>query len=269
MKQIGIKKVFLCSVVSLALAFAFSMTSAEATIFLSGDSNIMTPLVTTNYAGLPIDPGNQQFFESILNGGTNVLVLQGDVAAVNGTDINNFYNGLGGVTSNLISGPVTAADLSGVNLFFAPMPADAFTASEITDLGNFLAGGSSVFFLGEWSGYSSENSRINSALLALGSGLSIVPLTVFDTGFHTATGSQIATDPFTAGVSTFTYAAPSQVSGGTDLFFATTGQPFVAYEGAAPVPEPSTILLLGAGLAGVGLMRRRFKEIICTDDDYR
>jgi len=28
----------------------------------------------------------------------------------------------------------------------------------------------------------------------------------------------------------------------------------------APVPEPSTILLLGAGLAGIGLLRRRFKN---------
>jgi len=27
-----------------------------------------------------------------------------------------------------------------------------------------------------------------------------------------------------------------------------------------PVPEPSTILLLGAGLAGIGLLRRRFKN---------
>ena len=34
----------------------------------------------------------------------------------------------------------------------------------------------------------------------------------------------------------------------------------VVGETVAPVPEPSTLLLFGAGLAGVGLMRRRFKK---------
>jgi hypothetical protein len=32
------------------------------------------------------------------------------------------------------------------------------------------------------------------------------------------------------------------------------------FSGGSPVPEPSTILLLGGGLAGVGLLRRRFKN---------
>ena len=44
---------------------------------------------------------------------------------------------------------------------------------------------------------------------------------LFDATFHTATGSQIAVDSFTAGATTFTYAAPSQVAmvdGGTFLF---------------------------------------------------
>jgi hypothetical protein len=92
--------------------------------------------------------------------------------------------------------------------------------------------------------------------------MSIVPNTAFDPGsFTTATGSQIATDTLTTGVSTFSYTAPSEVStisGGTTLFFGTGGQPFVAYEATA-VPEPSTLLLFGTGLVGIGVFRRKFK----------
>ncbi len=35
---------------------------------------------------------------------------------------------------------------------------------------------------------------------------------------------------------------------------------YTSFPDTIAVPEPSTILLLGAGLAGVGLMRRRFKK---------
>jgi len=34
----------------------------------------------------------------------------------------------------------------------------------------------------------------------------------------------------------------------------------VEYEGGQVIPEPSTILLAGAGLVGVGVFRKKFRE---------
>jgi hypothetical protein len=231
---------------------------AKADLFVSGDSNIADPLIGI-YNGVPgIDTGNQQFFVNILGSGNSVAVLQSSTpyAADFVTDVNQFYNGLAGKSSIVISG--TISSLAGYNLLVVPLPDHAFTSSEITVLGNFLAGGNSIFFLGENdnSDFTAANADINSDLTALGSSMQIVP-NLFDSGWNTATGSQIATDPYTVGVSHLTYAAVSSVSGGDYLFFTTGGQPFVTY---STVPEPSSLLLLGSGLLGAIGLGRKFRK---------
>lgn len=243
------------------LILTVGSAQADMTVFVSGDSNIINPLSGSYGSG--VDAGNQQFFTNILAGGTSVAILDTsykDVSAANwAAEMDTHYDGLVGVGSTVFTGTVTAAQLSGVDLFISLLPDDDFTAEEIAVMTSFIYGGGDIFFLGENSNLSNYNARINSALTGLGSSLSIVN-DAFDSGWNTATGSQIASDPYTAGVSTFTYGAPSQVPvvvGGTTLFSGTGGQPFVAYE-VVPVPVPGALLLgiLGLSVAGVKLRKR-------------
>ncbi|MBD2505397.1 P-loop NTPase family protein [Anabaena azotica] len=251
-------------VASAMLALGVSVPSYAGTIFLSGDTNIVNPLVGS--FDTPVDPGNVQFFTNILQNGTNVVVQSsnsGSSSVANAEfEFNSFYNSLPGVTSTIVSDPITESVLSDADLFISFLPDESFTAAEIESLSDFLNNGGSIFFLGENSNFPDENARINTALEGLGSNLRIVN-DLFDSGFNTATGSQIASNPFTVGVNTFTYAAPSEVStvsGGISLFFGTTGQTFLAVENTTPVSEPSNVggTVILAVLSG-WLIKRQLK----------
>lgn len=134
--------------------------------------------------------------------------------------INNFYNGLTGHSSTLY-GPgvqLNTINLTGVELLWAVQPADNYTAAEITTMQNFLAGGGRIAFMGEHGTFApQENARINLALAALGSSISIIPNVVVDGGFRSASvaDGQILSHPLTTGVNTYEYAAfdPLTVSG--------------------------------------------------------
>jgi hypothetical protein len=229
-------------------------------IVVSGDSNTFGALVGDVIFPDP-DPGNQRFMTNVLGDGDQVLI-SGTSSAGNLTKADDFYDGLAGVTSTIDTGLVAAADLVGVDLFIGITPETAYSASEIAALSAFSDAGGTIFLSSERSGIgSSSTPNLNALLTGLASPMQIVPATV-DPGAHTATGSQIATNSLTTGVTTFSYAATSLVTGGTGLFFTEGGSAFVASTGSLnAVPEPTPIALLGfgaaAGLGIAGLRRRK------------
>jgi|ERR1035438_2497462 hypothetical protein len=244
---------FVASLVAAVAAFA-------GTIVVSGDSNLGNGI--NGSAGAPI-ADNGLFFSNLLGGGTSVALrttTNGDTGSEipSQNAILNYYGGLSGVTVNSFGAPVSPALLSGVNLFIAFLPDVDFTAGETSAIAAFLNGGGTILLTGEWRSFdAAADAHVNSLLSALGSPLAIAPDDL-DLGFRVASGSQIAADPLTAGVSHFTYAATSGVTGGTPLFFTTGGTPFMEYASTSntSTPEPSTLLLVvGAGL-GLSLFRR-------------
>lgn len=230
---------------------------ARADIFVSGDMNIADGL--NGFPDTPVDPGNQRFFTNVLAGDDKVVVHNDliDFAIGPALAINGYYNTLPGVSSSMVGGTISNATFAGgVDLFFVLCPNRNYAPGELLAMNGFVAGGGSIFFLGDNGAvFTTYNNRINVALLALGSTMSIVNDNV-DNGYHTATGSHIIADPYTTGVTTFTYALSSQVLPGTGkaLFTGTGNEPFVAY-----VPEPTTLSLL-LSITGLRLLSGRCRR---------
>ena len=235
-------KSFLRAAVLLTSLFAGAVDAQAGTIILFGDVDNLA----LNGA---IPPGNQMFFKNILGSGTRVVISGGSV-----DKLNNFYNGLSGVSSSVLTGPITSTALSGTNLFISMLPTAPFSSEELTVLASFEG---DIAFLGENPVFSTQNARINAALGVLGSSMSILNIGI-DPGPQTATGSQIAADPYTLGITSFGYGGASQISVGSGkaLFYGKGGEPFIGYE-VVGVSEPISLLLIGLGLGGLWVARRQ------------
>jgi hypothetical protein len=229
-------------------------------VFVSGDSNIGNAI--DGPSGAPVNANNATWFTNILGGGTTVKIQNDDnnstIVASTGA-INTHYNSLGSVTSNLVPSGTLIDDalLSGVDLYINILPSDNFTIAELNSLSSFVSGGGSLFLLGENGSYfTSQNTRINSVLGFLGSSMNLLNTSLDSGGFNTT--SNLDVDPFNSGVSDFTYASTSSVSGGTSLIRTIGGETFIAYEELATVPVPAAVWLFGSGLLGlIGIAKRK------------
>ncbi len=249
---------------SLILA-TFCLTSQQSDagyLTLSADSNIISGLNGTDT--VPMTAGNATFFQNLLGGGQTVKVLSttfgNNVDGFNQNSIvNTFYNSLAGVTSSIVTGPISTALLAGTNLFIDDLPDAALTTTEVAALRSFLAGGGSVLFLGEGNFFAPDrNSYINANLTALGSRMRLGTDSL-EAGSQTASGSQIVANPLTAGVTSFGYAFTNSITGGSSLFLNTNlATTFVATElQPASVPEPGSLTLITIALVTTAAVTRQ------------
>lgn len=132
------------------------------------------------------------------------------------TNMDAFYDGLTGGNSAIISS-LDAGSIAGGGLLWLTQPNSAYSASQLTALQGFLAGGGRIAFMGEHGFIApTQNNNINAALTYLGASIQIQNLAP-DGGFRSASvaDGQIKAHALTAGVNTYEYAcfAPLIVSG--------------------------------------------------------
>ena len=91
-----------------------------------------------------------------------------------------------------------------------------------------------------------------------GLGLTFSSVTLNGTAFSLSLGNQ-----FVSGSSPFSFSGPLTLSvqGKSGLFGGSYGGTLTAIPSSASVPEPASLLLLGAGLAAIGIWKRKSRKI--------
>jgi hypothetical protein len=237
----------------LFVASGLFLNDSFATIIVSGDVSIVHFI---NQCNGSVDSGNQQFFDNIVQGLTDITVVKQPNAIICTTYVDRiftYFHEKSTFTANIIDA-LTNPLLQNTDMLFIPVPEVVFQPEELTRLTDYINNGGSVFFLGDFGkdqysnsdGFFANNAIINNTLSSMGSSLRIIDARL-DAKKNTASNSQIAPDLFTENVQTLTYGLVSGVKGGTPLFYSLDGTPFIAYEPALTIPEPSAAMLLLIG----------------------
>lgn len=142
---------------------------------------------------------------------STVLIQDGSVFSSSG--LNSYYNSLSGVNSSRLSSgsALTSNDFNGVDLFVAAPPSNAYSASELAIIVNFIDDGGNALLLGENTGFPTENNAIRSVLSELGSSIT-VGNSNSTCGIRTATAPQLVGDTM-SGVSSFEWGCATLLGG--------------------------------------------------------
>lgn len=176
-------------------------------IILLGDTNLVSNLEDT------VGNDNHVFFSNLVGIDTQNTSVKVLTSALAGTianadadnDLNTFYLAAG-ITSSLWAGVVSDESLASAELLVVMLPDDAFSASELTALDDFLVAGGRILFIGEQDGFAvAENAHINAALAFVGSSMTVDLVSLDATGLQDTVQGQIKTHPYNPGVAVVNY----------------------------------------------------------------